>query len=271
VLLLRAGADSPVLPFLEEWLLFGGMLTIVFGTIGLLASKTLSRLAGHSLLISTGTLLATVGAGERVLAGALFYLVSSTLAVSAFYLLIELVGRSEIDSGGGEVADPVFEDEYRGVLEENGQAEIGVVIPATLAILGGGFLFCALLLAGLPPFSGFIGKVAMIDGLLGLEAAPIPATWTLIILIILSGFATVIAASRAGIDFIWTPDTPRPPLRLAEAMPIVLLLALCLALTVFAGPAMLYFEQTARLAGTSATSATSASIAQRAPERQSLR
>ena len=267
LLLVPAGADSPVLPVLGEWLLFGGMVTIAFGTIGLLASKTLSRLAGHSLLISTGTLLATLGAGEQVLAAALFYLASSTLAVSAFYLLIELVGRSEIDSTGAHAADPVFEDEYRGVLEENGQAEVGVVIPATLAILGGGFLFCALLLAGLPPLSGFIGKVAMIDGLLGREAAD-PATWTLIALIIFSGFATIIAASRAGIDFIWTPEAQRPHMRLAEAMPIGFLLALCLALTVFAGPAMHYLEQTARLAGASATSATSANLLQAAPARR---
>ena len=68
----------------EEWLLFGGMATMAFGTIGVLAARTLSRVAGYSLIISAGTLIAAIGAGAGdVLAGALFYLVSSTLAISA--------------------------------------------------------------------------------------------------------------------------------------------------------------------------------------------
>ncbi|MDF2688785.1 MAG: monovalent cation/H+ antiporter subunit, partial [Microvirga sp.] len=39
-----------------EWLLFTGMLTIAFGTIGVLASQSLPRLAGCSVLVSSGTL-----------------------------------------------------------------------------------------------------------------------------------------------------------------------------------------------------------------------
>ena len=184
-------------------------------------------------------------AAGPVLAGALFYLVSSTLGVSAFYLLIELVGRSDAEVAVAPVpADPVFDDEYAGILAADQDKEVGVVIPATLAILGGGFLFCALLLGGLPPLSGFIAKFAIIDGLLGADAGW--STWTLIVLIILSGLATIIATSRAGMDLIWTPERPPRDLRLAEAAPIGLLLALCLGLMIFAGPIMRYMEQTAR-------------------------
>ena len=232
--------------FGDEWLRFGGMATIAFGTIGVLSSRTLSRLAGFSLMISSGTLLATIGSGQAGLAGALFYLVSSTLAVSAFYLLIELIGRSDADAGAQAPADPVFDDEYAGAVEENGAADIGVVIPATLAILGGGFVFCALLLSGLPPLSGFIGKFAIIAGLLGLDGPIGASTWTLIALIIVSGLAIIIATSRAGIDLIWTPDQLHRDLRLAEAMPIGILLTLCLGLTIFAGPVMSHMEKIAR-------------------------
>lgn len=238
------GSGSPP-HFGDEWLQIGGIATIAFGTIGMLSCRTLSRLAGFALIISSGTLLATIGAGGPVLAGALFYLVSSTLGVSAFYLLIELVGRSDAEVAVAPVpADPVFDDEYAGILAADEDEEVGVVIPATLAILGGGFLFCALLLGGLPPLSGFIAKFAIIDGLLGADAGW--ATWTLIVLIILSGLATIIATSRAGMDLIWTPERPPRDLRLAEAAPIGLLLALCLGLMVFAGPIMRYMEQTAR-------------------------
>ena len=235
------GSESP-LHLADEWLQFGGMATIAFGTIGVLSSRTMSRLAGFCLVISSGTLLATIGAGGPTLSGALYYLVSSTLAVSAFYLLTELVGRGEAEEDAAAGADPVFEDEYTGPAE-NGGAEVGVVIPATLAILGGGFMFCALLLAGLPPLSGFIAKFAIMRGLL--DGEPDPAAWTLIALIIVSGLATIIATSRAGIDLIWTPERPPRALRLAEAAPIGILLALCLGLTVFAGPAMHYMEEAA--------------------------
>ncbi|WP_106640639.1 monovalent cation/H+ antiporter subunit D [Allosphingosinicella vermicomposti] len=243
LLLLPQDPSGSATHVVDEWLQIGGLATIAFGTIGVLSSKSLSRLAGYSLIISSGTLLASIGAGEAVLSGALFYLVSSTLGVSAFYLLIELVGRAETDMDTSPPADAVFDDEYVGVREEDQENEVGVVIPATLAILGGGFMFCALLLAGLPPLSGFIAKFAIINGLL--DTGISPWTWTLAALILLSGLATIIATSRAGVDLIWTPDRPSRDLRLVEAVPVGMLLALCLGLMIFAGPIMRYMEQTA--------------------------
>ena len=245
VYLLLFGAEAGwTANFGEEWLLFGGMATIAFGTIGVLAVRTLRGVAGYSLLISSGTLLAVIGAGKgAVLGGALFYLVSSTLAIAAFYLLIELVERTEADDHAPDVTEPVFDDEYTGALPA-GEEEVGVVIPATIAILGGGFLFCAVLLSGLPPLSGFIAKFAMIHGLLGLNSTVTPAVWWLIALLLISGLATLVATTRAGIDLLWTPERPQPLLRLSEAAPIGLLLATCLGLVILAGPAMQYMERT---------------------------
>ncbi len=233
----------------EEWLLFGGMATMAFGTIGVLAARTLSRVAGYSLIISAGTLIAAIGAGAGdVLAGALFYLVSSTLAISAFYLLIELVERQEALPAG--VSEPVFDDEYTGALNEGGEEEIGIVIPATIAILGLGFAFCVLLIAGLPPLSGFIAKFAMIDGLLRLQDRIAGSIWGLIALLIGSGLAVLVATTRAGIDLIWAPsDKPQPVLRLAEVVPVAMLLVVCLGLMIFAGPTMRYMERTGQSLG----------------------
>ena len=54
-----------------------------------------SRLAGFSIIVSSGTLLAAIGFGTPALTGgALFYLLSSTLAASALFLLVELIERS---------------------------------------------------------------------------------------------------------------------------------------------------------------------------------
>lgn len=251
-LLLFGTADSPLPNFGGEWLFYGGIATIGFGTIGLLATRTLSRMAGYSALISSGTLLAALGSGEGAVLGAvLFYLVSSTLALGAFFMLIELVERQEygdrpVAPNDGR-AERVFDDEYVWEPEPSRDEEIGIEIPGTIAVLGGAFIFVALLLAGLPPLSGFIGKFALMDGLIGLDEQIAFSTWLLIGLIIVSGLATLIATSRAGIDLLWEPsDKPQPVLRLAEAAPVGLLLAACLALTVFAGPVMNYLERTGR-------------------------
>jgi len=245
-LLLFGGEVGWAANFGEEWLLFGGMATIAFGTIGVLAVRTLSRVAGYCVLISSGTLLAALGAGEgAVLAGVLFYLVSSTLGVSAFYLLLEMVERQDEDAGVQAVVEPVFDDEYTSAIVEGEEDEVGIVIPATIAILGGGFIFCALLLSGMPPLSGFIAKFAIIHGLLGLEHTIAQPIWWLVALLIVSGLATLIATTRAGIDLLWTPsDRPHPALRIGEAVPVGLLLLVCLGLMVFAGPAMWYMERT---------------------------
>ncbi|AZI35557.1 K(+)/H(+) antiporter subunit D [Caenibius tardaugens NBRC 16725] len=246
-LLLFGGKVGWTANFGEEWLLYGGLATIAFGTIGLLSARSLSRLAGYSVIVSSGTLLACLGVGQgAVLAGALFYLVSSTLGLSAFYLLLEMIERKDADPGVRTVVEPMFEDEDTQALEED-ESEIGVVIPVTIAILGAGFLFCALLLAGMPPLSGFIAKFAILHGLIGLDKDISPAVWTLVTLLILSGLAMLVATSRAGIDLLWTPtDRPQPILRLWEAIPVGVLLLICLGLILFAGPVMQYMERTGR-------------------------
>ncbi|WP_212611294.1 monovalent cation/H+ antiporter subunit D [Sphingobium sp. Ndbn-10] len=241
------GKDSGgVTDFADDWLIWAGFATMIYGTLGILATRKLTGIAGHYVMVSSGTLLAAIGIGEEALTAALlFYLASSTLAVGALYLIIEPVERNadEDDMIAG-VAEPVFDDEYTGAVGEE-ENEIGVVIPGTIAILGGGFIFCALLLAGLPPLSGFIAKFAIIDALFA-DAVIAPIAWMLIALIILSGLATLIAMTRAGIDLLWTPGEDSPArLSVIEVAPIGLLLAACLALMVLADPAYLYMEGTA--------------------------
>src|SRR5690606_15889937 len=78
-----------------EFLKYAGMATIVFGVVAALASQTLSRLAGSYLLLSSGTLIGAVGfGGTAVITGLLYYLISSTLAAGALYLIIEPVERN---------------------------------------------------------------------------------------------------------------------------------------------------------------------------------
>ncbi|TWH33527.1 MULTISPECIES: monovalent cation/H+ antiporter subunit D [unclassified Aminobacter] len=231
-------------------LLLGGILTITFGAIGVLASQSLGRLAGFSVLVSSGTLLASLGLFEvGVTAGALLYLVSSTIAISAFFLLIELVERGQ-DQFANVLAVTV-EAFGEGEEDEDVEEEVGVTIPGTLAILGISFGACALLLAGLPPLPGFVAKFIIIDasfnhGALG-DTATIPsAAWWLATFLVLSGLASLISMSRAGIRTFWAPvDVVIPRVQLMEIIPIGVLLALTLALTVQAGPIMRFMQATA--------------------------
>jgi multicomponent K+:H+ antiporter subunit D len=229
------------------WLTAGGLLTIGFGAIAVLATQSLPRLAGASVLISSGTLLAAIGTGRiEVTGGALFYLASSVLAIGAFFLLIELVERGrEIGADVLALTREAYGDEEEEPGEED---EIGVAIPGTIAILGLGFMACAVLLAGLPPLSGFLAKFAILAPLFGgAEGGLPPTTWVLLAALILSGLASVVAMLRVGIEVFWTSPVETPPrVRVIEIAPVALLLVLCGALTIGAGPAMEYMHATAQ-------------------------
>ena len=246
-LLLFGGESGASAGFGSTWLLIGGVLTVAFGAISVLATQDLPRLAGACVLISSGALLAAIGAGEvAVLGGALYYLVSSVLATGALFLLIELLERGR--DVGADVLAVTMEAFGDGEDEEEDPEDMEIVIPGTLAILGTCFLGCALILAGLPPLSGFLGKFALLSAALnptgaGAGAAPPSSGWALLIVLILAGFATVLAMMRAGIRNLWaTADREVPRVGIVEIVPVVFLLGLTVALTVQAGTVMRFMD-----------------------------
>jgi multicomponent K+:H+ antiporter subunit D len=251
LLLLGASAGASAY-FGDPWLVTGGIITVLFGVIGILAAQDLPRLASYMVVISSGTLLALIGVGDTaVTAGALFYLLSSTLAIAAFFMLIELVARGQ--AAGADVLAVTMEAYGETNVDEEDDAEevTGVSIPATMAILGLCFMACALLLAGLPPLSGFIAKFVLIKALVQQpEVAPgtVGSTaWILTALLLVSGFAAVIAMVRAGIKSFWLPlDGTVPRVRVVEIVPVAGLILLCGALTIGAGPAMRFADATAQ-------------------------
>jgi multicomponent K+:H+ antiporter subunit D len=246
----EAGASAH---FGGAWLIAGGMMTVIFGSIGILAAQDLPRLVSYSVLISSGTLLAVIGMGDiAVTGGALYYLASSTLAIAAFFMLTELTERGS--AAGAEVLAVTMEayGEAEEDDEANEEQEVGVAIPATMAILGLSFAACALLLAGMPPLSGFIAKFLLLKALLQHpgslgDGQPIGVVaWALMALLLLSGFAAIIATARAGIRTFWLPlERSVPRVRAIEMAPIIGLLLLCAVLTIEAGPVMRFIGMTA--------------------------
>ncbi|WP_037084597.1 monovalent cation/H+ antiporter subunit D [Neorhizobium vignae] len=240
--------DGPSAGFGADVLLYGGIATIMFGTIGVLASQALGRLAGFSVLVSSGTLLMVLGINDGAISsGALLYLVSSTLTISAFFMLIELVERGQ---DAGAIVLAVTMEAYGDADEDEPEEGDGVTMPGTMAILGICFAACGILLSGLPPLSGFVAKFAMLSAMMGTGAIGVPPTatvWVLVILVILSGIAALISMTRAGIRTFWSSlEGTVPRVLVIEIVPVMFLLFLTLALTVQAGPAMRYMDTTIR-------------------------
>ena len=238
------------------WLLWGGAATLAFGALGMLVSQRPARLAGFAVIVSSGTLLAMVGlARPEVTAGALYYLPASTFAVAAFFLIAELMDRSrqsdaqsrrapedEEDHLPFALADQELDEDTN--LDDQEEALIGRPIPAATAQLGLAFIACTLLVAGLPPLSGFVGKFAMLSGLF--DHRPTSSGWLFLGLLLASGFLTLVALSRSGIRHFWTQtQVSVPALRALEVLPVAALLATCVALTVGAGPVMMHAQATA--------------------------
>jgi multicomponent K+:H+ antiporter subunit D len=220
----------------------------------MLASNHLARLVSYSLVASTGILLAALGLGlEPLTAPVLFYLIVSALTAGTFFMLTGMTDRTRSVPTAATPADPPepqspFYTAF-GVREPDPYGtddDVGVAIPRAIVFLGLAFVSCVLLVTGLPPLPGFIAKFALLAALLDADPISAPA-WSLLVLLTVSGLAATIATARAGIRIFWaSAERSVPRVAVIEMAPIALLLALCAALTVQAGPAMRYLHDTAQ-------------------------
>ncbi|WP_455476120.1 monovalent cation/H+ antiporter subunit D [Bartonella sp. B17] len=232
-------------------LFYGGLATMIFGFVGVLASQILIRLVAYSVLVSSGILLMAVGISNTALtAGALFYIVSSTLALGAFFLLVELVERSQ-DVAANVLAVTM---EVYGDDEEEEEDEVGTYLPVTLAILGACFGVCGILIIGLPPFSGFVAKFMMFMAILNHSKENVSVSililhdWLFLIVVTMAGLAALIAMTRIGIRTFWVSlEVKVPRVQVIEFAPIAVLLVLCFLTTIIAAPVSHYMFETAKI------------------------
>lgn len=167
----------------QPWVWPLAIASIVLGSIGALASPNLRTLAGNLVVISVGTLLISFAlrTPEATAAGML-YLVHSTLITGALFLIADMIGQQR-----GKAFD-------RFVVARKIKQQ---------SLLGILFFVAALTVAGLPPFSGFLGKLVILQA----ATDSIEKIWIWSIVLI-SSLITIIALSRAGTTLFWrsTPN-----------------------------------------------------------------
>ena len=129
--------------------LLGGLAlaTIIIGVIGALATKDAKQILIYNIIVAVGVILYGVSVMTRQsLEGAVFYLLHDMLIKAALFLLVGIMvgiaGSSRLKSMGGMIK--------------------------AYPLLGWTYFIAALSLAGIPPFSGFIGKLLIVRG--GIEA-----------------------------------------------------------------------------------------------------
>ncbi|MEX0301559.1 MAG: proton-conducting transporter membrane subunit, partial [Leisingera sp.] len=217
----------------EAWLLPAALLTLIAGAIGVLGSKKIGRVAAFGAIASMGTLLIAISLfTETAAAAALYYLVHSTLAAALLFL----------------VADLVVERQGPWIFVNKPMAQTGLISAL--------FFAAAIALTGMPPLSGFLGKLLVLDATRGADLAA--WIWSVILV---GSLITIIGMARAGSILFWKghglpSEELQAPGDSGEAavaerpaqLPFVACFALLgglVALTVFAGPATHYAEATA--------------------------
>jgi multicomponent K+:H+ antiporter subunit D len=214
---------GPLADVATPWILPAGILTLVLGTIGVLASRRMLDLVCYALIASMGTLLIAVGmASAAGLAAALYYAVQSTVASAGLFLLAGLLAP------------------------EKGSRAAFAWFPQYANVLAGFFFLLAVATIGMPPLAGFFGKLLILDA--AREALIGATVWPAILitsLLLILGFA------RTGIQIFWnrSPATETSTPRAVPIMPIFVIggmIATVAALGVFAGPVMADMTATAQ-------------------------
>ena len=200
----------------DVWLLPAALISLAIGMTGVLAAKQLDRLVAFSIIGSMGMVLVSIALfSPEGIAAALYYIVHSTLAGAALFLIADLVRCS------------------RANLDLTPQPPIaGATLTASLFFLG------AIAMAGLPPLSGFLGKLLVLDAAFNSDLM----VWIWVI-VLGSSLISIVGFARAGSILFWKAQSVEPGQEdTASAPPATMsyvavggLIALLAAHTVFAG------------------------------------
>lgn len=226
---------------LDDVLLVCGAATMLVGVLGAIAQSDIKRLLSFTLISHIGYMVFGIGLSDRIgLSGAIFYVAHHILVQTTLFLVVGLIER------------------------QAGSASLRRIggLAATSPVLALLFAIPALNLAGVPPFSGFIGKAVLLQA--GAEKGGVLA-WILVGAGTLTSLLTLYAVTRVWSKAFWRSRADAPEGELADVAPSALidestddilfvdradvgrmpalmvaptigLIAVAVALTVFAGP-----------------------------------
>ena len=199
----------------DDWLMVAALATMVVGALGAVAQDDIKRLLSFTLVSHIGFMVFGLALGSQAgWTAAIYYVVHHITVQTALFLVVGLVER------------------YGGTLSLTRLGGLARLAPV-LAVL---FFVPAMNLAGIPPLSGFLGKVGLLEA--GV-AAGTPLAWVLVAGSVLTSLLTLYALVKAWNKAFWQ----EPPAGMAQRhVPRAMvgataaLVAFSLALTVAAGP-----------------------------------
>lgn len=217
--------------FLQSVLMPAALVTAIVGAVGVLGARQLFAQLSFAVIGSVGVLMAGIAAfTPEAASAALYYLLHSTLAAAVLFLLADLVV-----SARGEARDRL--------------RPAAIAPGARPGLLAGLFLFAAIAMAGMPPLSGFLGKILVLQALW--PRPDVALVWGVLLT---ASLLTIVGLARSGSMLFWSrpgaeamapgqeepqdaaPKDIVPMAGFAQFAGIAGLVALIVALTVLAGP-----------------------------------
>lgn len=150
VYLLSFGESSGELAFFfRDWMLPVAAATLILGMLGVMAARSLAQQASFVALASMGTLFLAIGTfTQQAQTAGMYYMLHSTLAIAALFLLVDAVVSRRTGFGDALVPAPKFR--HAGLIASM-------------------FFVIAIAVLGLPPLSGFVGKLLVLEAVTGQE------------------------------------------------------------------------------------------------------
>lgn len=168
----------------DVWLLPAALVSLAIGMVGVLAARKLDRLVAFSVIGSMGMVIVAISLFSPAgIAAALYYIVHSTFAGAVLFLVSDLVRTG------------------RGNVDLTTQAPmIGTVVTAGMFFAG------AIAMAGLPPLSGFLGKLLVLDA--AFDNDMMVWVWAIVLS---SSLISILGFARAGSIVFWKAHSVEPP------------------------------------------------------------
>ena len=171
---------------LDQVLMWAALATMLVGILGAVAQTDIRRILSFTLVSHIGYMVFGIALSTAAgLAGAIFYVVHHIAIQTTLFLVAGLVERT---------GDSTSVDRLGGLAKAS----------PLLAIL---FFVPAMNLAGIPPFSGFIGKLGLLEAGVSVGGA---LPYVLVAAGVVTSLLTLVAVARVWSRAFWRPPAQSP-------------------------------------------------------------